>query len=242
MLKKVTIYFATTLVVVALAWIGYPYIETGRIWYTVTGIDVSHHQGAVDWPKVAQSGVEFVYLKATEGGDFVDPSFRQNWMEAKASGLAVGAYHFYRQCKSGQEQADNFLTILPSEQAQLPPVIDVEHMGPCPDGPTRFDPVREIGVFLDRVASKIGCRPILYVTPEFDETYLRGQFETEMFWVRSIFLPPRIRQAHWLFWQYHHYGRKSGIEGPVDLNAFRGNKEALSDLVNASGCFTKAVL
>ena len=103
--------------VLVLAWLCYPFVEVARLWYPVTGVDVSHHQGRIDWPKVAGSGVRFAYVKATEGGDFIDESFGQNWEQAKAVG---GAYHFYRQCKGGREQAENFLQILPPVTGQLP--------------------------------------------------------------------------------------------------------------------------
>lgn len=62
---------------------------------------------------------------------------------------------------------------------------------------------------------------MLYVTAEFDAAYLAGKFASEQFWVRSIFLPPQIRQDGWTFWQYHHAARRPGIAGPVDLDAFR---------------------
>jgi lysozyme len=198
---------------------------------------VSHHQGRIDWPEVAQARIGFAYVKATEGGDFVDESFRSNWDGARAAGLLVGAYHFYRQCKSGKEQADNFLSALPRDGGQLPPVVDVEHMGPCPVGARVFDPATEIGVFLEEVEARAGCRPLLYVTSEFDAAYLSGQFEQEKFWVRSILVPPDFRRDHWVFWQYHNAGRRAGIAGPVDLNAFQGSAEDLQALVRTAGCF-----
>ena len=122
----------------------------------------------------------------------------------------------------------------------MPPVIDVEHMGPCPDGTPAFDPAVEIEAFLDEVEARAGCRPILYVTPDFDAAYLRGHFGAESFWVRSIFLPPGFRQDRWMFWQYHHFGTRPGIGGPVDLNAFRGSLQDLVHLIETSDCFRKA--
>src|SRR3546814_10025509 len=67
------------------------------------GIDVSHHQGAIDWERVAADGVEFAYLKATEGGGFSDPRFVSNARGAKAAGIKVGAYHYYTPCASRSE-------------------------------------------------------------------------------------------------------------------------------------------
>src|SRR3954469_22613633 len=57
------------------------------------GIDVSHHQGTINWDAVAGDGVEFAWMKATEGATFRDASFARNWHQAGAAGLARGAYH-----------------------------------------------------------------------------------------------------------------------------------------------------
>ena len=232
MFGKVMIGGLVALVVAVLGWMAYPHVETARIWYRVTGVDVSHHQGRIDWPRVADSGVQFAYLKATEGGDFVDGRFRDNWQAAKAAGLAVGGYHFFRQCKDGREQAANFLKT-------LPPVLDAEDIGPCPPGSARLDPVAEIGAFLDAVEAAAWCRPVLYVTPQFDNAWLDSEFAAETFWLRSIFLPPTFREDRWAFWQYHHDGRRAGIDGAVDLDAFRGSPEDLQSLIRTSGCFVR---
>ncbi|AQT43495.1 lysozyme [Bartonella apihabitans] len=62
--------------------------------YPVRGIDVSHHQGEIDWHKIKSQNISFAYIKATEGGDFKDPQFKKNWDHALEAGLRVGAYHF----------------------------------------------------------------------------------------------------------------------------------------------------
>src|SRR3712207_239780 len=71
----------------------------------VQGIDVSYWQGDNNWQKVSDAGVHFAYIKATEGGDRLDPKFLQNWHEAKQAGVARGAYHFMYWCRSAREQA-----------------------------------------------------------------------------------------------------------------------------------------
>jgi lysozyme len=76
-----------------------------------------------------------------------------------------------------------------------------------------------------------GRRPLLYVTPEFDAAYLQGHFTNEMFWARSLVLPPQLRTDHRLIWHYHSSGRRAGINGPVDLNAFRGSKRQFDAFV-----------
>ena len=82
--------------------------------FPVQGIDVSHHQGVVDWERVASNrAIRFVYIKASEGGDFRDASFTENWNGARRGGLVAGAYHYFTFCRSGRDQAANFLAATP---------------------------------------------------------------------------------------------------------------------------------
>ncbi|MBL8582261.1 MAG: glycosyl hydrolase, partial [Rhizobiaceae bacterium] len=92
----------------------------------VHGVDVSRWQGEIDWVKLRSQGANFAYIKATDGGDHLDPMFRKNWRAAHAAGLKRGAYHFFYWCRSGSEQADWFIRNVPRETGALPPVIDVE--------------------------------------------------------------------------------------------------------------------
>ncbi|VVC55113.1 Glycoside hydrolase family 25 (fragment) [Beijerinckiaceae bacterium RH AL1] len=85
--------------------------------FAIQGIDVSKYQGDVDWTAVANSGVRFAYIKATEGGDYLDEKFRQNWELSRASGIARGAYHFAYWCRPAQEQAAWFLANVPNDRA-----------------------------------------------------------------------------------------------------------------------------
>jgi lysozyme len=217
------------------AFLAYPYIETARYRFTVTGIDVSHHQGAIDWRRLARAKVTFAYIKATEGKDFLDTRFQTNWREAKQAGIARGAYHFFRACRSGALQAKYFIARVPKEAGMLPPVLDAEDTDPCPSGVARLDQVQEIKAFLNEVEAAFGCRPIIYTTPEYHRTYLDGALSGERFWLRSIHVPPLYGPRDWVFWQYHHRGRRDGITGDVDLNAFRGSKEEFAAFA-AKGC------
>ena len=94
--------------------------------YAIRGFDVSHHQGEINWKKISPVQYQFVYLKATEGGDFKDRNFQENWLKAREQGLHVGAYHFYRLCRDGKVQAENFIATGPNKADALPPVIDLE--------------------------------------------------------------------------------------------------------------------
>src|SRR3954469_13973606 len=97
--------------------------------YPYQGVDVSHHQGHIAWAKLPGQGVDFAYIKATEGADHVDRRFSINWRRAGAPGLRRGAYHFFTLCRSGRDQAAPFLLYVPFEAAALPPALDLEFPG-----------------------------------------------------------------------------------------------------------------
>ena len=192
--------------------------------YPVRGIDVSHHQGVIDWAKVAGDDVAFAYLKATEGGDFRDRAFARNWREARDDGIAVGAYHFFTFCRPGTDQAANFLAVVPVEADALPPAVDLEFGGNCGrtlDGATMR---RELDAFLAPVERAYGKLALLYVTPEFLDAYSK-QLPARALWRRSILRKPD-GAASWHVWQYHNRGRVDGIAGPVDLNVFVDDADA----------------
>lgn len=211
----------------------------GGGWWTpwasryVQGVDVSWHQGPIDWRALAADDVAFAYIKATEGGDHVDTRFAFNWREADAAGLHRGAYHFFTLCRSGASQAANFIAVVPREPNALPAAVDLEHMGPCRRGPTMTDIVGEARIFMDTLEAHYGVRPIIYTTREFHDAHL-ASLEGERFWIRSIGVNPRFRERDWIIWQHHNRGRKRGVSGPIDLNAFRGDLAALAQFASSS--------
>ena len=208
----------------------YPWFEPAVFLYDVRGIDVSRHQGIIDWDGLKSDGVQFAYIKATEGENFNDPRFSRNWYAASQAGILRGAYHFFTRCRPGKAQAENFIRVVPKDAGALVPAVDVEHTGPCRDTPPVKDIAAELEVFLAAITAHFGQRPIIYTTPEFHDAYLAGKFPKDRFWIRSLVLPPRVRKDQWLFWQYHNRGLRSGVEGPVDLDAFRGTPQQLSAL------------
>ncbi len=76
--------------------------------FAVHGIDLSHHQGRVDWNQIESQDIHFAFVKATEGGDHVDSLFAQNWSEMRRIGIKKGAYHFFRSNVGSEIQAENF--------------------------------------------------------------------------------------------------------------------------------------
>ncbi|HEX8099092.1 MAG TPA: GH25 family lysozyme, partial [Actinomycetota bacterium] len=84
---------------------------------------------AINWRRVRAAGIEFAYIKASEGTDVSDPRFRPNWDGARAAGLETGAYHFFSLCSPGLDQAGNFLQAAPAARDAMPPAVDLEIAG-----------------------------------------------------------------------------------------------------------------
>lgn len=198
--------------------------------FPIQGIDASHHQGEIDWRAVAKDGQRFAYLKATEGGDFKDPSFPRNWKEAKDAGLKVGAYHFFTFCKPGRLQAENFVAAVPADPGALPPVIDFEFVGNCAERPPKEAVLKELADFTAVVAEAYGKPPVLYVTRSSYARYLAGRTDGYPLWMRDVFRRPG---RGWTFWQYADNARVSGVAGPVDRNAFHGGEAEFRALLEA---------
>ncbi|MEO9527875.1 GH25 family lysozyme [Roseibium sp.] len=198
--------------------------EPDRDDFPVRGIDVSHHLGDIDWPRVAADDVAFVYMKASEGGDFKDGAFARNWAGAGSAGLARGAYHFFSLCQSGVKQAENFLSVLPRDSSMLAPMLDLEFTGNCDRRPPADDVLREISAFTNLVEQALGKQVIFYAPDAFHGAYLKGRGLNRRLWARSIWHSPDYA-PDWTLWQYHDRGRVEGISSKVDLNVLHPDSD-----------------
>lgn len=188
--------------------------------YPIRGIDVSHHQGKIEWNKMQEENLHFAYIKATEGGNFKDPEFIKNWNEASNVGLLRGAYHFFTFGKPGIEQARNFISTVPVDPDSLPPVIDFEFVGNS-KRPAKAIILKELFILIRELEGTYGKTPILYITYDSYNKYLKGQTGKYKVWIRDIYSNPNMPDGiNWTFWQYSGHGRVKGIKGPVDLNVF----------------------
>lgn len=201
----------------------------------VHGVDVSRWQGDIDWATLRSQGANFVYIKATDGGDHLDPMFRQNWREAERAGLKRGAYHFFYWCRTAAEQADWFIRNVPKVDGALPPVIDVEWNGEssCKKRPSPSLVREKMQIFMDRLEAHYGQRPIIYTAPDFYRDNLKGAFQDYPFWLRAVAAhPSKVYPGRkWLFWQYSGSGLSQGVNGRIDLNVFYGSENQWFDWV-----------
>jgi lysozyme len=196
----------------------------------VQGMDVSAHQGRIEWDALARADVRFAYIKASEGATFVDPRFQANWRDAGRAGIRRGAYHRFTLCRSAAAQAANFIRTVPRAADALPPAVDVENFQDCASRTA----VAQIEEFLNAIEARYGARPILYVTRQFHDAHERD-FPRERFWIRSLYAPPAFRRGDWVIWQHHNHATRPGIEAPVDLDAFRGDEAALARFARNGG-------
>ncbi|ARS25967.1 GH25 family lysozyme [Sphingomonas sp. KC8] len=185
------------------------------------GIDVSHHQGRIDWRKLPRQGVHFAYIKATEGGDHRDRLFAANWAGAKQAGVARGAYHYFTLCRTGAAQAANFIAVVPVDTAALPPAVDLEFLGNCPKRPTSDAFHAELATFLRLIEARYRQPVVLYLTAEFDRAYQVSARVNRPLWLRSLGTEPTFGGRPWHMWQVSHSRRLNGIATPVDWNVMR---------------------
>jgi len=205
--------------------------------FPIRGIDISHHQGKIDWESLREEQLHFIYIKASEGGDHKDRRFKENWENASRHGMVRGAYHFFTFCKDGKSQALNYINTVPVEEYMMPPVIDIEYAGNCKTRPERPVLLAEVRLFAHEVERAFKRRPIFYVTEEIYADYFRGEINDYPLWIRDIYFEPRFTDRNeWVFWQFANRGRVKGIGGPVDLNVFHGDAAAFEALLqpNAS--------
>jgi lysozyme len=210
----------------------------------IQGIDVARYQENIDFNAARGAGIHFVFMKATEGRDYVDPNFRTNWERARASGMAHGAYHFMTWCSLASEQAAWFAQMVPQDPTALPPVLDLEwnNHSSCQVRPSRADALEKIRVMLDAMERHTGKMPIIYTDMNFHRDILAGEYFPNAFWLRSTAAEPheRYQNRPWTFWQYTQTGVVRGIRGEVDRNVFYGNQNDWLTFLN-TGCDPRAI-
>jgi lysozyme len=197
--------------------------------YAVRGIDISHHQHAIDWSQVKTVGLSFVYMKATEGADGVDETFAANWAGAQSAGLRRGAYHFYNFCKSGKAQGAQFVKTVPADPAALPPTVDLEESGSCKAMPTKAAFRKSFANFVAAVQAGFGRQPVIYVNAKIYAKYFDGENDAYKIWIADIKHATPVVPG-WTIWQYGWKGSVAGITGDVDLDVFNGTPEMLAAL------------
>lgn len=183
----------------------------------IRGIDVSHYQGSVDWPTVADAGVVFAYAKATEGVTYVDPRFAANAAAAPAAGVHFGAYHFFVPTDDASAQAAHFLSVAAPKSGSLPPVLDLEKTAGGSD-----TLAQDAATWLAHVRDKTGCTPLVYASPAFYDAHLGDALSDYPLYLADYATSPRVPTGAGplVLWQHSQKGTVSGVPGHVDLDLY----------------------
>ena len=194
--------------------------------YEIHGIDISHHQGDIDWELLRNAMIEkcpvrFILIKATEGTTIVDPKFKENFTNAREYGFIRGAYHFWSNKSSARSQAYFFLDNVLLIDGDLPPVLDIENK---PKDVSIEDFQRDVLTWLHIVEDKYHVKPIIYTYYKFKLNYLNDPvFDDYPYWIAHYYVDKVEYAGEWKFWQHTDAGRLPGIKGYVDFNIYNGS-------------------
>ncbi|WP_275408129.1 GH25 family lysozyme, partial [Actinoplanes octamycinicus] len=210
--------------------------------YSVTGIDVSHYQGTINWSSVADAGTDFAYAKATEGTNYTDPTYSANRTGARANSIYFGAYHFARPDQGDPRgQADRLVNTsqYSSDGRTLPPMLDIEWasgQATC-FGLSTSSMVSWISQFLDQVRVRTGQKAMIYTNPNWwnpctGNTTAFGSYP--LFHSRYADTPGALPSgwSQFTLWQYTSSGSVPGVSGGVDRDVFNGTLAQLRALCN----------
>ena len=204
------------------------------------GIDVSHYQNTIDWARVAGSGVQFAVMKATEGKNYVDPTFATNAQQAAANGIAVGAYHFADPSTSmadARDEADHFVAVAAPVAGNLVPALDIEHT----NGLSVTQLKAWVKAWLLEVTARTGLHPMVYTSPNF---WLTAMGDSPWFsangypvlWIAHWFVQsPTVPALNWsgygwTYWQWTDCASVPGIANCVDGDRFNGTNLARGEI------------
>ena len=199
-------------------------VSVDRYRYPVAGIDVSKHNGIIDFEKVAADDYQFAFIKASEGKTYQDETFERNYQGARDAGLMVGAYHFFRKNRTGEEQADNLLGVIKGKKLDLPLVIDLEDDWGNGATTSRETALQRALEMIEILTAK-GYDVMIYTNLDGYEKYYKGMMGDYDLWLCSFTSPDMLKDKPHRFQQFSHEGSVAGIKGDVDLNVWRGSKK-----------------
>lgn len=198
------------LVGAAWAWWQAQHWTPSREQYPVQGVLIGGSDGAVDFRALAAIGAQFVYLEASQGSEGRDARFAENLALLNASGLPFGVVHEYDPCVPAEQQAANFVTIVPrgagpaedhASPALLPPVIALDKpASACGDPAIENGVEAELTTFLNQVEGHSGQPAILRLSSQFEDAYhIASRIERNL-WLERGWLEPEYAGRPFTLW------------------------------------------
>lgn len=189
---------------------------------TYKGIDISNWQGSVDFSEVKNSGVQIVYIEATEGNFYTDPYLQEFYDGASSSGLLIGFYHFFSPSVSASEQAKYFTNAISGMTSDCRLVLDLEEAGSY--GSAELSMLAN--EFLEAVEINSGLNVSLYTYASFANNNIEPGYGLEKYplWIAEYGTSSPESNSIWgssyAGWQYSDTGYIPGVSGNCDLDTF----------------------
>jgi len=183
--------------------------------YPVQGIVVDGSHGALDWPMLAATGVDFAYIVATDGSKDRDPRFAANMGGAREAGVRFGPLHRYDLCRLASDQATLFITTVPRSDVALPAAVEFGFSKNCSSKPDRALVLSEVATFLSQIEAHLGKSAVLMLSPDFEEHYKLSSAIDRNVWLEKTWLLPDYAAKPWVMWTANPRREIDGVDGPV---------------------------
>jgi lysozyme len=204
-------------------WHGEVVVDRSK--YPIVGIDISSHNGDIDFYKVKNDGYSFVIIKASEGMDYQDNSFTANYNRASANNMKIGAYHYFLMNSDGINQAKNFIEAVGWRKLDLPLVIDIEEDDKLNKNVSEDIALKNLYAMIDNLQSR-GYKVMIYTNGNGYKKFVKDRPLVDVsLWICSYKNPDNIKHIPNQLQQYSKKGRVDGIKGDVDLDVFNGNEK-----------------
>lgn len=206
---------------------------------TIRGMDVSYYEDSIDWIAAHHAGIDFAFVRVSDGMTYIDPRFPGYWAGARAAGVLRGAYQFFRPAEDPIAQADLLLDRMgPLQPGDLPPVIDVEVAGEL-----AIDQVAaRVRTWVAHVTARIGRPPIVYAgLYSWHDLTGSANLTSSPLWVAQYTSAPcpniPTPWTRWMFWQTTDTGSIAGVPGAMlDLDVYNGTIDDLRDFAVGGTC------
>ena len=189
------------------------------------GIDVSAHQGKIDWDTVANYGMDFVILRVTEAGNVIDSQFKNNFAGCNKHKIPVGVYKYsYAMTVAEiQSEARKVVSVLNGRKIQFPVFLDLEHHNQRVLG---SESIHKMADAFRKIIETAGYKFAIYCNVDWYNNVICSHLKKYEFWIARYpqydngWLLERLRPEWGVGWQYSSKAQIPGINGNVDRDVF----------------------
>ncbi|MBS1239612.1 MAG: hypothetical protein H6R45_318 [Proteobacteria bacterium] len=184
--------------------------------YPAQGVLVGSANGRASFVALKAIGADFAYLEASNGAAKRDPWFARNLDAVRASGLPFGAVHHYDPCIAADRQAANFVTVVPRDEALLPPAIELDETADACARPVSDAAVEsELMTFLNQVEGHAGKPALLKISKRFEARYHLARAIDRKLWLSRDRFQPDYAGRPWTLWTANSQLRSEAGSTPV---------------------------